>query len=42
MGAIPGAFEKAFGFASAMQEDMEFDNEDEQTQDGSLRVFLQR
>ena len=38
MGAIPGAFEKAIGFASAMQEDVESNNEDEQTQNGSLKV----
>ena len=38
VGAIPGAFEKAIGFASAMQEDVESNNEDEQTQNGSLRV----
>ena len=25
VGSIPGAFEKAFGFDSAMQEDVEFD-----------------
>ena len=42
MGAIPGAFEKAFGFASAMQEDVESDNEDEQTQDGSLGVCFSK
>ena len=39
VGAIPGAFES---FASAMQEDMESDNEDEQTRDGSLRVCFSR
>ena len=42
MGAIPSAFEKAFGFASAMQEDVESDNEDEEIQDGSLRVCFSR
>ena len=42
VGAIPGAFEKAFGFTSAMQEDVESDNEDEQMQDGSLKVCFSR
>ena len=42
VGAIPSAFEKAFGFASAMQEDVESDNEDEEIQDGSLRVCFSR
>lgn len=39
---IPGAFEKAFGFASAMQEDVESGNEDEHAQDGSIRVCFSR
>ena len=42
VGSIPGAFEKAFGFASAMQEDVESDNEDEHAQDGSLIVCFSR
>lgn len=42
VGSIPGAFEKAFGFDSAMQEDIEFDNEDEHAQDGSVRVCFSR
>lgn len=41
-GLIPGAFEKAFGFDSAMQEDIESDNEDEHAQDGSVRVCFSR
>ena len=42
VGSIPGAFEKAFGFASAMQEDVELDNEDEHAQDGSFIVCFSR
>nr|POE91254.1 hypothetical protein CFP56_34576 [Quercus suber] len=42
VGSIPGPFEKAFGFASAMQEDIESDNEEEHAQDGSIRVCFSR
>ncbi|XP_030939939.1 uncharacterized protein LOC115964842 [Quercus lobata] len=38
MGAIPGAFAQAFGLESSMQEDLEFDIEEENDQDGSLRI----
>ena len=37
-GAIPRAFAQAFGFDSSMQEDLEFDNEEEHGQDGSIRI----
>nr|POE93730.1 uncharacterized protein CFP56_30503 [Quercus suber] len=42
VGSILGAFEKAFGFASAMQEDIESDNEEEHAQNGSIRVCFSR
>ena len=42
VGSIPGAFEKAFGFACDMQEDIEFDDEYEHAEDGSLRVCFSR
>nr|POF03716.1 uncharacterized protein CFP56_06636 [Quercus suber] len=42
VGCIPGAFERAFGFNSEMQEDIESDNEDESAQDGRLRVCFSR
>ena len=42
VGSIPGAFEKAFGFASAMQEDIESDNEEEHAQDGNIKVCFSR
>lgn len=42
MGSIPGAFEKAFSFDSAMQEDIESDNEGEHAQDGRVRVCFSR
>nr|POE50002.1 hypothetical protein CFP56_33344 [Quercus suber] len=42
VGYIPGAFERAFGFDSDMQEDVESDNEDELAQDGNLRVCFSR
>ena len=42
VGCIPGAFERAFGFDSNMQEDVESDNEDEFAQDGNLRVCFSR
>nr|POE71077.1 hypothetical protein CFP56_58433 [Quercus suber] len=42
VGCILGAFERAFGFNSEMQEDIESDNEDEVAQDGSLRVCFSR
>ena len=38
VGAIPGAFAQAFGFDSSMQEDLEFDNEETNNQDGSIRI----
>ena len=43
VGAIPGAFEQAFGFESLMQEDIELDTKDENTHEGSARVcFLKK
>ena len=42
VGSIPGAFEKAFGFDSAMQEDVESDEEDENTQDENIRLCFSR
>ena len=42
VGCIHGAFERAFGFDSDMQEDVESDNEDEFAQDGNLRVCFSR
>nr|POE73708.1 hypothetical protein CFP56_66700 [Quercus suber] len=42
VGSIPGAFEKAFGFASDMQEDVVSDDEDEHAEDGSIRVCFSR
>ena len=42
VGSIPGAFEKAFGFDSAMQEDVEFDEEDENTQDENIKLCFSR
>nr|POE69593.1 uncharacterized protein CFP56_14399 [Quercus suber] len=42
VGCIPGAFERAFGFNSEMQEDIESDNEDEDAQDDGLRVCFSR
>nr|POE64359.1 uncharacterized protein CFP56_12408 [Quercus suber] len=42
VGCIPGAFERAFGFDSDMQEDVELDNEDELAQDGNLRVCFSK
>ena len=38
VGAIPGAFAQAFGFDSLMQEDLKFDNEEANDQDGSIRI----
>ena len=37
-GAIPGAFAQAFGFDSSMQEDLDSDNEEENDQDGNIRI----
>nr|POE93838.1 hypothetical protein CFP56_16152 [Quercus suber] len=42
VGCIPGTFERAFGFDSDMQEDVESDNEDELAQDDNLRVCFSR
>ena len=42
VGSIPGAFEKAFGFDSAMQEDTEFDQEDEDSQNENIKVCFSR
>ena len=38
VGAIPGAFEQAFGFDCSMQEDVESDNEEVSDQDGDIRI----
>ena len=42
VGSIPGAFEKAFGFDSAMQEDVESDQEDENALDDNIKVCFSR
>ena len=42
VGSIPGAFEKAFGFACDMQEDLQSDDEEEQAEEGCLRVCFSR
>ena len=42
VGSIPGAFEKAFGFDSAMQEDVESDQEDEDIQTDDIKVCFSR
>ena len=42
VGAIPGAFEQAFGFESLMQEDIELDTKDENTHEGSARVCFSK
>ena len=42
VGSIPGAFEKAFGFACDMQEDLQSDDEAEQAEEGCLRVCFSR
>ena len=43
VGAILGAFEQAFGFDFSMHEDIESDNEEEQSHEGSTRcVFPKR
>ena len=42
LGAMPGAFAQAFGLESAMQEDLESNIEEENDQDGSLRIGFTR
>nr|POF19473.1 uncharacterized protein CFP56_61118 [Quercus suber] len=42
VGCIPGAFERAFGFNSEMQEDIESDVEDDDAQADGLRVRFSR
>ena len=42
VGAIPGAFEQAFGFESFMQEDIVSDDEEEQEQMGCTRVCFSK
>ena len=42
VGAIPGAFEQAFGFESLMQEDLELDTEEENPHEGSARVCFSK
>ena len=42
VGSIPRAFEKAFGFDSAMQEDVESDQEDEDIQTDDIKVCFSR
>ena len=38
VGPIPGAFAQAFGIDCSMQEDLESDNEEENEQDGNIRI----
>ena len=42
VGSIPGAFEKAFGFDSTMQEDVESNQEDEDIQTDDIKVCFSR
>ena len=42
VGAIPSAFEQAFGFDCSMHEDIESDNEEEQSHEGSTRVCFSK
>ena len=40
VGAIPGAFEQAFGFGDTMHEDLESDTEDDNPGEGSTRILF--
>ena len=42
VGAILGAFEQAFGFDCSMQEDLESDNEEEYSHEGSTKVCFSK
>ena len=42
VGAIPGVFKQAFGFDCSMQEDLESDNEEEYSHEGSTRVCFSK
>ncbi|KAK7848414.1 hypothetical protein CFP56_005038 [Quercus suber] len=42
VGAIPSAFEQAFGFDCSMNEDFESNNEEEQSHEGSTRVCFSK
>ena len=42
LGTIPGAFEQAFGFESAMQEDLELDREEENLREGCTKVCFSK
>ena len=41
-GAIPGAFEKAFGFNSLMQKDLELNTEEDNLHEGSVKVCFSK
>lgn len=42
VGAIPGAFEQAFGFDCSMHDDLVSDSEEEQSHEGSARVYFSK
>ena len=41
-GGIPGAFEKAFGFNSLMQKDLELNTEEDNLHEGSVKVCFSK
>lgn len=42
VGSIPGAYEQAFGFESAMEEELESDEEEEGLSEGMTRLSLSK